>query len=548
MSGILEEGQSFCGIVVAMCTILIGTLVIPGSAAMEGVERLPFPGGGWEMVTLPDGRMMVWNVDNDVSPNRAYARYSSDNGYTWTESQLLFEFPQAEVKFHGGNILCDRNGTIHLFGLQVFDWSWGEFAGHSQAYHVMSTDGGESWTDVQYLDFGHDYSGGFLMQLELSSGRLVVPVGFASEEVRSWGTAPVYSDDGGQTWQRGEDLLRPDVNLDEAVGLEMDDGRVWMLFRTNKGYQYQCYMLDGGQGWSEPELSRFVSPSAPAGLLRLSDGRIVACWNNSLKPKHVFNRLVLAMAISDDDGKTWSGYREIARTDGIRGPDGWVTYPRLAEDANGQIIAVYAHDHFKEAVMIRVDPDWLEETAFSDDFSEGLGNWLTVHTEGVTVLEHPKQPERQVLRLRKPNPEVAAGASLNFPFGQKGHLTMRLRLQPGFQGARICLTDHFTWPYYAEDGRFGISLSPGGQLSIGTGESEFASTEVTLATREWHTLGFTWDCEQGECSLTVDDAHVADLPQISRATGLCYLRLWSAAEQTDRAGLAVDNVSVNVEP
>jgi len=161
-----------------------------------------------------------------------------------------------------------------------------------------------------------------------------------------------------------------------------------------------------------------------------------------------------------------------------------------------------------------------------------------------------------VLRLRKPNPEVAAGASLNFPFGQNGHLTIKLLLQPGFQGARICLTDHFTWPHYAEDGRFGISIGADGQISVGTGEGaagekkesqcEFTPTDVTLETRKWYTLGFAWDCENETGRLTVDGKPVAELPQLSPAPGVCYLRLWSAAEQTDRAGLVADEVSVNV--
>jgi hypothetical protein len=258
--------------------------------------------------------------------------------------------------------------------------------------------------------------------------------------------------------------------------------------------------------------------------------------------------LVLAAAISDDEGETWSGYREIGRTDGTPGPEGWVCYPGLTETPDGAVVVAFKTNRSVEHGMVRLDPDWLEETTFHEDFSQGLDNWTTFHTEGASVKAHADRPERQVLRLRKPNPEMAAGASLNFPFGAQGELTMKLLLQPGFQGARICLTDHFTWPYYVEDGRFGISIGADGQISIGTGEDQFTPTGVTLESRKWHTLGFAWDCEKRTCVLTLGDEPVADLPQISDAVGVCYLRLLSTAEATDRAGLALDSVSVSVQP
>jgi len=51
-----------------------------------------------------------------------------------------------------------------------------------------------------------------------------------------------------------------------------------------------------------------------------------------------------------------------------------------------------------------------------------------------------------------------------------------------------------------------------------------------------------WDCAKGTCSLTVDGEQVADIAQLSQVVGICYLRLLSAAEKTDRAGLVVDSV------
>ncbi len=545
-----QEALCCCATVV-LCVAFLLTGSGQVSGAMDGVEAIQVEGRlGW-IIRLPDGRLMSWwtggkefaeTIEDAESVEKAFARYSSDNGYTWSEPEVLFEFPKGPGLYAGDAILSDRDGAIHLFGIHYFSRA------KSPVFHVMSSDGGKTWTPPQDVPFGHEYCGCMNSVFQLSSGRLVVPIGYRSSRPHGWFDLTMsLSDDGGKTWRPSREEPSLDhVSIDEAVGVELKDGRLWLLLRTGRGYLYEAFSPDG-ETWTKAQPTRFVSPSAPAGAVRLRDGRIVVAWTNSLKPKHTFNRLVLAAAISADEGKTWQGYREIVRTKMATGRP-WVCYPWLTESTDGDILVNFSGEPSLKYNMVRVDPDWLTETTFRDDFSEGLDNWMTLRTEGATVVENPNHPERQVLRLRKPNADVAAGASLNFPFGVQGQLTMKLLLQPGFQGARICLTDHFTWPYYAEDGRFGISIAADGGISAGTGESEFTPIGVTLAAREWHTLGFAWDCEKETCELSVDGEHVADMPQLSEAVGVCYLRLLSTAERTDRAGLVLDSVSMTVKP
>jgi len=547
-----------------LCWATLSADMKPVSAAMAGLEAIevqdPF---GW-VTLLPDGRLMTWWTEDTASGEGggeetgsvqlAFARYSADNGHTWSEPELLFEFPPSEGKCQylcgrKGITLCDAQGAIHLFGFYSCYWSWEEFKGKSSPWHVMSADDGRTWTPVEIVDFGHAY-GSLQSAIELSRGRLIIPIWFASETKRGrWSTIASISDDGGQTWRSAhQEVPECGVDLDEAVGCQLTDGRVWLLFRTDQGYLYQAFSSDDGETWTEPEPTQFVSPSAPASVLRLRDGRIVVIWNNSLKPKHVFNRLVLAAAISSDEGKTWRGYREIARTDGAEGPDGWVCYPGMTQAADGAIVVSFKANKSVRHATVRLQPDWLTQTAFHEDFSAGLDNWITMRTEGAVLVPHPDEQDRQVLTLRKPNPEVAAGASLNFPFGTKGQLTMRLKMEPGFQGARLCLTDHFTWPHYCEEGRFAIDLWSSGEIAEPVGGGEVVATGIRLEAGKWHTLSFAWDCKKRTCALTLDSEHVTDLSQLSAGVGVCYLRLWSAAEQTDEAGLLVDSVNVSVEP
>jgi len=549
---------AFLCVAVVLCLVVASVGSGPAEAAMEGVEQvlLESPVGGW-VTALPDGRLMQWwtedkpdSKDETGSTQLAFARYSSDLGYTWTEKEFLFEFPRSEGKCRFsrdacGIVLVDADGAWHIFGMYWCHWSWEKFAGKSLVFHVMSADGGKTWSDVVFCDSGVQYNG-IQSAIQLSTGRILAPLWHAREDVHHFGTLCSISDDRGKTWRRGGTMYG-EVTTDETPMVELMDGRVWALCRNGSGHQYEAYSADGGETWYDLRPSRFVAPSSPAALKRLADGRIMVVWNNSQKPKHVFNRLVLAAAISDDDGKTWHGYREIARTSGVEGPKGWVCYPWITQANDETVIVTYGTAGFK-ANILHVDPDWLMQTALHENFSEGLDNWITMHTEGAELVAHPRWGNRQVLALRKPNAEVASGASLNFPFGEKGHLMIRLRLEPGFQGARICLNDHFTWPYYAEDGRFGISIAPDGRVSVGTAQNQFTPTQTTLEVGKWHRLGFDWDCATGSCQLSIDYQEVADLPQLSPAAGVCYLRLWSAAEQTDAAGMLVESVTTVAKP
>ncbi len=549
-------------VAMAVCTIVAAA--IPGQAAEvdRGVWPIKVEGKlGW-VTALPDGRLMsVWSagkkfgetIEDTEAIENAYARYSTDNGYTWSEPELLFEYPKSGGTYSVGAPFCDRDGVIHLFGIHYFSRQ------KSLAVHVMSADGGQSWTRPQYCDFGHEYTGSVNSVIQLDSGRLVFPLSYLPGANGRWADSVVsLSDDGGKTWRPGQEEVEPAAGHHaEPICIQLRDGRIWMLIRNGDGHQFECYSSDEGETWTKPEPSRFVSPSAPAGFLRLRDGRIVVSWTNSLKPKHTLNRLVLAAAISADEGKTWQGYREIARTKAAEGRP-WVCYPWLTETTDGDILVNFHGEPAVAYNTMRLDPDWLTETTFRDDFSEGLDNWMTLRTKGVEAIPHPTRHNRQALVLRKPEADTAAGASLNFPFGAQGHLTTRIRLEPGFQGARICLTDYLTWPHYAEDGRFGISIAANGQISVGTGEGatgegeeaqcEFTPTDVVLEAGKWHTVGFAWDCQQGVCQLSVDYQKVADLPQLSNAPGVCYLRLWSAAEGIDEAGMLVDSVSFTVQP
>lgn len=535
-------------------------------AASDAPQTIPYEGRmGWS-ARLPDGRLMCWYVEgkegedpkivfDETLTQKAFARYSSDNGSTWSEPQLLFEYPKGPGSYTGQVILCDRDGGSHLFGYQFFRWDPDNYDNaKSPLYHVMSTDGGKTWTPPAFCDFRYQYTGAVNSVIQLKSGRILVPVSGLSRQATSKFISTVsMSDDGGKTWRvsKGECAVTTGGGAQESgavepIVIELKDGRVWMFIRTQGGYLYESFSSDGGDTWTAPVPSRFVASNAPAAFLRLRDGRLLLVWPNSMGPAAVsYDRQVLCAAISDNDGRTWKGYREVARI----GYDaqGQVAYPWLVEASDGSVLMA-ATDASWKVFLRRFGPNWLLDTKAEDHFADGLNQWMTIGTDGVSAIPHPDRPGAQVLALRKAKVDSPSGASYNFPFGAEGELSIRLRIEPGFGGARIALTDFFSLPGYAEPGRFGITVGPRGRLSLATARGQFAPSATFLRPGRWHTLTFAWDCAKGACNLTADGKSVGILPQLSPAPGVCYLRLWSAAERADEAGMLVESVSTSATP
>ncbi len=429
--------QTIVLVAVIVATVTLGMIITADSAneatvppdltgpdlwvPMQGVTPV-LVGSGWSnstslcVVALPDGRLMrVWMEDKPGAEEegrvrQAMVRYSSDEGRTWTDTQVLFEFPpsegQCQYNMHrNGQILVDTDGAWHIFGLYYCS------SAEASPFHVMSADQGKSWSELQFLPLGYPYGGhSNHCALQLSTGRIVVPIWHSSVEKPRpviWENISCISDDGGKTWRRAKEHIGEDIvaNIDETTVVELSDGRIWGLCRNETGHQYEAYSDDGGETWYGVQPSRFVSPFAPAALKRLGDGRIIVAWNNSLKPQHVLNRLVVAAAISDDDGQTWRGYREIARTTG--GPDrGTVTYPSITQSPDGTVFVTYDADP-RGANIVKLDPDWLEESSFYEDFSEGLDNWITFKTKGIELVDHPVATGERVMALRKPSTACA---------------------------------------------------------------------------------------------------------------------------------------------
>ena len=115
----------------------------------------------------------------------------------------------------------------------------------------------------------------------------------------------------------------------EPAVVELQDGRIWMLIRTTKGEFFQAFSSDQGMTWSEALPSGIGSPSAPCHITRLASGRLALVWNNTMNTTK--SRSALSIALSEDDGETWS--EPVIAVSGEQ-----VSYPYISEPTPGQLL------------------------------------------------------------------------------------------------------------------------------------------------------------------------------------------------------------------
>jgi len=531
----------------------------------------PFRQNMYRAMQLPNGKIIALSIARDKRQQTMQARYSGDNGHTWSAPEDLFQWPKEAGGFGLIETLIDKDAEIHIFSL--CDGNGGGLYPNQEegtpiragnvmdVWDVRSLDGRARWTTPKRIWTGR--AGDLLSAIQLRNGRLLLPLNISHGRswdnrgggfldftyVGDWGVITLYSDDDGDTWQTSNQELvveTPDLytyGANEPVVLQLRDGRVWMLMRTQRGRFYQSFSEDGAR-WTSPKPSTLIASDAPAGLLRLQDGSILLFSNACLRYAYGYGaRYVLHVAISRDEGKTWRGFREVARdpernhTIKLDGDYGLAyTFPTLTTD--GHVL----FSNWVEEGAIRnfrlMDPSWIYETRQNTDFSKGIDDWSVFGSKGVELQADPVNTAAKVLRIRKAELDWPAGAVWNFPIGSKGQLQLKIRLRPGFGGANLGLTDHFSVPWDVEDqffDVFNIALPASGQVL----------PNVKLEPGRWYELTFAWDTEARRCRISVD-GKFAGLVQDDRwAEGINYLRLRSLSVKPD-AGLEIGSVRADV--
>ena len=156
-----------------------------------------------------------------------------------------------------------------------------------------------------------------------------------------------FSDDGGRTWGRGEEMERG--ASDECEAVELNDGTVYMNMRSGgeRFCRSSARSSDGGQTWStvkfHPELP---DPSCQGSIVRLDDERVLLAHSSNTEA-----RTHLTLRLSRDECYSWPVSKCMY--------EGIGAYSDLAV-ADGSVLCFYEKDRHERMVVARFSPDWIE--------------------------------------------------------------------------------------------------------------------------------------------------------------------------------------------
>ena len=311
---------------------------------MPGQKMGPF-------IRLADGNLLA--IDKNKSC------ISNDEGKTWLEHPIFIDNDKFEISPAG--LVRTANGVIILpfsNNRERANWNWRSDILDSPdailpTYAIRSLDGGKTWQDLQKLH--NDWTGANRDVIITKKGNIVFTSMMMRHNPGRHTVVTYTSMNDGLNWIRSNVIDLGGIGnhggISESTLVQLKNGRLWMLLRTNWGVFWEASSDNEGLTWKEFKPTKIDASSAPGILKRLQSGRLVLVWNRYFpegKKEYPLkggdgnwsevpvsnHREELSIMFSEDDGANWSQPIVIAR---ITKTGTQLSYPYLFEAKPGEI-------------------------------------------------------------------------------------------------------------------------------------------------------------------------------------------------------------------
>jgi len=311
-----------------MTVLAVSSLNAFSASCFEDVHVIKWPkavhgyrGSMGDIIKRKDGSMLMSYTENGIRGIK-----STDQGKTWDTPFTLVADPLPPAKgyyCHPGFLrLCDDHILLsYIYSTHPTT----PYYGHN--YYRRSADEGETWTE-QFVMTPHP---GYVLVhndrlFTLKTGRIVALAEYkayrpSTDDHGGFVGLAFYSDDNGYNWQVSKNAvdMQP-IEVQEAGGVELRDGRVMMFARTYSGHPVRAYSNDGCETWSKgEEIKELVMPYAGLPTVKRlpTTGDLLFIWISERsvdrENPQVHRRCALMSAISKDEGQTFIHCRNLRR-------------------------------------------------------------------------------------------------------------------------------------------------------------------------------------------------------------------------------------------
>jgi hypothetical protein len=300
------------------------------------------------------GRVFVsWFTGGTHEPqpeNTVVLSQSDDGGKTFSAPQAMGLPLNDGTRCYDPCLWIDPKGRLwYLFNRSVKDST-------RHGVYARICDAPDATPPVWGAEFrvGFDSPFSFRMNkpIVLSSGEWVLPVVHALEPLAGWaGFDPkqvfgaAISTDEGKTWKLHGAVKTEKAGLENMI-VELKDGRLWMLIRTEK-VLWESHSSDKGRTWTKGRPTTIATPHSRFFIRRLASGHLLLVNHYKFT-----GRSHLSAQLSTDDGATWNDGLLLDERSGVSYPDGvqdkdgliWITYDRDRGGAGDILLAKFKEE------------------------------------------------------------------------------------------------------------------------------------------------------------------------------------------------------------